>query len=148
MRKYIIKTSLCFLTLFLPYAIIHSQDSILFIVNESVEVVQLTSDIYQHTSYVEMEMWGRVGANGLIIKSASGALMVDTPWNNAQTKTLIEWIRNEWKMEVLKVIVTHSHTDCAGGLKACQEAGIESYGLALTDEYLKQKKQPSLTYTF
>jgi hypothetical protein len=51
MRKYIIKTSLCFLTLFLPYAIIHSQDSILFIVNESVEVVQLTSDIYQHTSY-------------------------------------------------------------------------------------------------
>jgi metallo-beta-lactamase class B len=60
-----------------------------------------------------MEMWGRVGANGLIIKSASGALMVDTPWNNAQTKTLIEWIRNEWKMEVLKVIVTHSHTDCA-----------------------------------
>lgn len=71
-------------------------------------------------------------ANGLIAPlPGGGALLVDTPWNDAQTETLLGWGRRAVG-GIREAVVTHSHADRMGGLGALERHNIRVLANELT----------------
>lgn len=68
-----------------------------------------------------------VPANYLIIEGDSFSLLLDTPWDNAQTDELLNWCDVHLKRPLKKVIITHSHIDRMGGIAAVHRRGLETY---------------------
>ncbi len=102
--------------------------------SKDVEVYTLAPGIWRHVTYKEMEGWGRVPANGLIVQDPMHAIMIDTPWTPEQTAVLLDWVEKNLKAKVEAVIVGHSHVDCLGGLPEIHRRGIKSIGLDKTRE--------------
>lgn len=103
-------------------------------IGKDVEAYALTPGIWRHVTYREVEGFGRVPANGLIVVYMDHALMVDTPWTPEQTAVLLDWVENTLKARVKTVVVSHSHVDSLGGLPEIHRRGIVSIGLDKTRE--------------
>lgn len=106
------------------------------------ELQPITSNCYRHISYNEMDAYGRVPANGLVYVVQRQALVIDTPWNDDQTKRLFQWLTDSIKVTIKGVIPTHWHVDCMGGLKAVHEMGIPTYAHNLTLKITAEKELP------
>src|SRR5512139_2123631 len=52
-----------------------------------------------------------IPSNGLLVKTPRGLLLVDTPWNDARTATLVDWAKRSLGQPVVAAISTHSHGD-------------------------------------
>ena len=96
-------------------------------VREDLEVRSLADGVWLHTSYEEIEDYGRVPANGLVVVSDGEAALIDTPWTNDQTRALAAWLEERLGARLTTVIPTHSHGDCMGGLAAAHDLGARSY---------------------
>jgi metallo-beta-lactamase class B len=102
---------------------------------DEVRVLELDEGVWRHVSSVEYE--GRpLESNGLVIEDPDGAVVIDTPWNDAQASELIAWVERRTGRPPRLLIVTHSHADRAGGLAAFRERGVTSIGHALTARLL------------
>ncbi len=117
-------------------------------IDTAIEVKQINPNIWQHISYKETEKYGRVPANGLVLVDGKEALIIDTPWNDAQTTILIDWIQQKFKTNKLIVLPTHWHEDCMGGLAAAHKRGAESYAQELTLKLAAEKKLPIPKHSF
>lgn len=118
------------------------------LVSDDIEVSPISENILLYVSYLELPDYGKVPANSLLVKTDSGFVVIDTPWNNAQAEVLNNWIENEFKMKVVAVIATHFHADCAGGLGYFNNQVIPTYGLQLTKELCLRTKIPNPSHTF
>ena len=108
-----------------------------------VKVVQLAPNVYQHISYLKLEVWGLVPASGLIYVSGQDAYLIDTPWTQEGTEQLIEWLK-EQKLNLKGAIVSHHHKDASGGLSYLHSLGVKTYAHGLTNELLtKLKREPA-----
>jgi glyoxylase-like metal-dependent hydrolase (beta-lactamase superfamily II) len=58
-------------------------------------------------------------------------VVIDTPWDDALTATLLDWVERELG-GVKAVIVTHFHSDRMGGIAEVHRRGIVSYGHTAT----------------
>ena len=116
--------------------------------NEDLMVEEIGVDIWRHVSYHELQNFGRVPANGLIVVSEGVAALIDTPWTDEQTQRLMDWVSRSLKARVESVIATHSHGDCMGGLAAAHELGVTSYAGELTADRAKAKGLPVPQNTF
>jgi metallo-beta-lactamase class B len=117
-------------------------------VSDDLELTKLPGNAYIHTSYMKLPGYGRVPANGLVYFTRDSAYIVDTPWNDAQTRELIFWIRKNLDVNIAGVIVTHSHNDCMGGLNEIHRRGIKTYSSELTSEIAARNKLPVPENTF
>ncbi len=95
--------------------------------SEDLMVEEIAVDVWRHVSYLELEDFGRVPANGLVVVSEGVAALVDTPWTDGQTQQLIEWVSRSLNARTESVIATHSHVDCMGGLAEAHKLGVVSY---------------------
>lgn len=111
-------------------------------VSSDIMLLQLSENAYQHMSIMEVDGYGKVAANGLIWVDCGEALLIDTPWTNEQTKTLVEWIEEHLRVPVTRFIATHWHGDCMGGLEYLQEKGIDSYANQMTIDIAREKGLP------
>lgn len=59
-------------------------------------------------------------ANGAIVRTASGLVVIDATWSTASAVALLDWIQGNLRMPVQRAIVTHSHQDRAGGWMPAQ----------------------------
>jgi metallo-beta-lactamase class B len=118
------------------------------IVAEDIEVTPISENILLCVSYYNTSKYRHVPANGLLVKTEKGIVIIDTPWNNEQADVLNSWIEKELGQKVIAVIVTHSHADCAGGLGFFNNLGISSYGLDLTKNFCIKDSIPYPSYTF
>ena len=105
------------------------------------QVAQLTDGVYLHTSYANIEGYGYVGANGLVVFDQGNAYIVDTPWSEQDTVRLVEWI-NAKGATVQASVSTHSHEDRTSGIAYLKTQSILTYTSKLTDEILQQTKRP------
>jgi len=112
-----------------------------------VEIAPLKDQVYIYTSYEDMDEYGKVGANGLIIEGKKEAIIIDAPWNNEQTNQLIEWVQDSLKKKVKYVAVTHFHADRIGGIELLKEKSIPAVSGKLTSE-LADKSRPLPDITF
>lgn len=115
---------------------------------EDLSIERIARDIWLHTSTTEMPGYGRVPANGLIVVSAGEAALIDTPWTNPQSEQLVDWLHRSFDVRVTKVVVTHSHQDCMGGLEVLHKAGAASFGLDKTTATARKAGLPVPQHTF
>jgi metallo-beta-lactamase class B len=93
-------------------------------------------------SSTDVPPYGKVSANGLLIKGEEEAVLVDTGWNDEQARLLYEWVAKNWGVKISKVIVTHSHADRMGGLAILQQYGVRSYSLQRTQDICRENHLP------
>ncbi|MFN3196657.1 MAG: subclass B1 metallo-beta-lactamase [Chlorobiota bacterium] len=92
--------------------------------SESLNVIQLSPNIYQHISYLYIEGYGNFPCNGMIYSYGKESVVFDTPIDNKSTIELLEFILNKLESNIKAVIPTHFHVDCIGGLEEVQKQGI------------------------
>ena len=76
-----------------------------------------------------------VPANGLVVNGDS-VLLIDTGWDTAQLKQIIDWTKINLHKSISYCIVTHSHEDRASGIAMLQQYGVKVFALKATDEKL------------
>jgi len=101
-------------------------------------VEPLAPGVWRHVSTKDMEDWGPVAANGLVIVSGAEAALIDTPWTDDQVQALAKWLDASLGAKLTIVIPTHWHADCLGGLSAAHASGAASYASNKTIELAKK----------
>ncbi len=117
-------------------------------ISKDIEVIRLSEHAYVHVSYAEIPPFGRVGSNGLVYTRNGKALLFDTPVNDAQTKTLIDWITDSLKVRIVGFVPNHWHDDCMGGLGYLHSIGVPSYAQEKTIEIARAKGLPCPQHSF
>ena len=133
MRKLTLTTLLTLLLSASPLLAAESRE-----ITPDLHVISLGHGIWRHVSAHELEHFGRVEGNGLIVVSDGEAAVVDTPWTDAETAALFDWIESELGAKVTAVVPTHSHGDCLGGLAEAHRRGAASYSLTKTAEFARE----------
>lgn len=93
----------------------------------SLEVHRISDHAYVHTSYMDVEGFGRVSCNGAVFFDRKEAIVLDTPGDDSVSEELIRWVEDSLHCKVKAVIPTHFHKDCLGGLEAFHRHDIPSY---------------------
>lgn len=106
--------------------------------SEDLKIKQLTAHTFVHISYLETEDYGKVACNGMVVIEDGAAIIFDTPTNDAVSLELIKWVEEVAKATVKKIVVTHFHVDCLGGLQAFHDKHIPSYANQLTISLAKE----------
>ena len=103
--------------------------------SESLEIRQISDHVYQHTSFLQTESFGKVACNGMIVFDKNEAIIFDTPPDNKTSLELIKWVENGLNFKIKAIIPTHFHEDCLGGLEAFHQHKIPSYANNLTIKF-------------
>ena len=111
--------------------------------SDDVEVKKLARGIWLHTTYYDIEGFENFPANGLIIIDSEDAIMIDLPWTDEQAGLLFDWVAEKQDATIKKVIPTHWHIDCTGGLGEAHRRKAESFALDKTVELLKANDEPA-----
>ena len=110
--------------------------------SETLVIIQVSPNVYQHTSFLQTESFGNVPCNGMIVHDNNETVVFDTPVNDEISEELIQWIQNSLKSKINAVVPTHFHDDCLGGLNAFHKHHIPSIANSKTIEIAKEKKLP------
>src|SRR5438045_153585 len=102
------------------------------------EVRRLRSTVWMHVS---KDAQG-VPANGLIVRTRKGLVLVDTGWTEGQTDRLVAWAERALGAFVAQAVVTHSHVDRTGGLPALLRRNVPVAALDLTVDKLRAAGAP------
>ncbi len=133
---------------------VFSENSQIIHINRDVRLKSISENVWVHISDMDMPKWGKVSANGMVVITDNQLVVIDTPWNDAQTQLLIQWFEENYDIDEIKIIVSHYHDDNLGGLNWIHQTGIESYSISKTQEICEEKGLPipkntlSNTYIF
>lgn len=94
---------------------------------DSIEINKVSEHVYRHTSLFHSQDFGVVPCNGMIVVAGREAIVFDTPVSRDASAELIDWVEKELGCSVTRVIPTHGHLDCLGGLEVFHERGIPSH---------------------
>lgn len=112
-------------------------------VSDDIELIKLSEKAYVHVSVSEMDGFGKVSSNGLVLVEHGEAFLFDTPVTNDQTNTLVAWIADSLHATVSTFIPNHWHEDCMGGMEYLHSKGIKSYANQMTVDLAKEKGKTS-----
>lgn len=107
-----------------------------------VQVTELRSGIWLHTSWQTFPDGTRFPSNGLIVREGEQLLLIDTAWGELLTDQLLEWIDSNLKLRVAQAVVTHSHHDRIGGAAALQRRNIKILTHPLTKQLASEQGLP------
>ncbi|MBB6128026.1 subclass B1 metallo-beta-lactamase [Mucilaginibacter lappiensis] len=109
----------------------------------------LTGNVYVYISYGLPDGKTPFPANGLYIVTPAGIILIDTPWDEDQTRQLIDTIKQRYHQKIALCIANHFHTDRTAGLDVLKKNGTKTYTTVLTKQLAKQHndKQPEFTFT-
>jgi len=96
-----------------------------------------TSNVYIHKSFKQVEGFGLVSSNGLVVIDNMNAFIVDTPWSINDTEKLVSWIKSK-NYKLIGSISTHSHDDRSAGIKWLNDNNIPTYASELTNQLLQE----------
>lgn len=102
------------------------------------KIIEIDKGVFLHKSYSQVDGWGLVSANGLVVVNDRKAFIVDTPWSDRDTEKLVNWIRSK-NYELLGSISTHSHDDRTAGIKWLNNHSITTYATELTNNILRDE---------
>ncbi|TGL87849.1 subclass B1 metallo-beta-lactamase [Leptospira congkakensis] len=104
----------------------------------SLEWIKIKETVWIHRSFGEFG--GQVySANGLVVLTNKGAVVVDTPWTESQTEELFSEVQVRFQKEILFLIVTHAHDDRMAGVPLFQKRNIPVYSTSLTAKLAKER---------
>ena len=111
-------------------------------VEDGLYLVRLTDFVYVWTSYKQMEGYGNVGANGLLVAVDKKAMLIDSPWDEPRTERLCKYITDSMHLELIIAVVTHAHDDRIGGIGYLKRQYIPVYALESTTMEAKRLNIP------
>lgn len=117
-------------------------------VRDDLKILRISENVYIHISDLVMKNGARVACNGMICVSDSECVIIDTPVNDDQSKSLIGYVKNILKLNIKAVIPCHWHVDCMGGINEFHKNNIPSYSFKLTQDIAQEKKLPLPQNTF
>lgn len=98
-----------------------------------IQVREVAPDVFMYTSYrVQAGAPAPLPANGLLVRTSQGAVLVDTGWDTDQTLQLLRWVADSLHQRVRLAIVTHAHQDRVGGIAALRANHVRVLGSKLT----------------
>lgn len=111
------------------------------------QITEIDRGVYLHTSYRNIEGYGPVGSNGLVVLDGDQAVIVDTPWSDSDTERLLSWITDRG-LHVRAGVVTHAHEDRTAGLEVLNSKSIPTFASKLTNDILAREGKPIATNVF
>lgn len=108
-------------------------------VSDDFTIKKIKDNVYEHTSYLLTDDFGKVPCNGMIVYDGGEAIVFDTPTNDSIADILIDWVKDSLDCTIVAVIPTHFHDDCLGGLAAFHKNRIPSYASNKTIAFAKAK---------
>ncbi len=66
-------------------------------------------------------------SNSMYVVTSAGVILIDTPWDENQTKPLLDSIWKRHAQKVVLCVVTHFHDDRTAGLDILKENGVTTY---------------------
>jgi metallo-beta-lactamase class B len=97
----------------------------------TIVLTPLSNKVWVHTEYKDLG-GGMYPSNGLLIFTSKGIVMVDTSWDESLTAELLDMVKQNFKQNIVKAIITHAHSDRIGGIKVLREHGISAISTPLT----------------
>lgn len=113
---------------------------------QTLDIVQIKPNLYQHISYSTYK-GHQIPSNGLIYVIANEAVIIDTPWSEAATLKLLDWLKSQGLTAKLS-ISTHSHSDTAAGIPVLNKLNIPTYALNKTNELLAADNKAQASHSF
>ncbi len=107
---------------------------------DKVHFSKLASGVWMHTSYRNVEPWGLIFTNGLVVERETYSVLIDTAWNNEQTEQIIEWAKNTLGKPIRSSIHTHAHSDKMGGMDALHNEGINTFASRMSNELTPKRE--------
>ncbi|MGE4092042.1 MAG: subclass B1 metallo-beta-lactamase [Candidatus Binatia bacterium] len=107
---------------------------------DDVFIEQIADNVWRHVSSKTLPNFGLVPSNGVIAQFGADILLVDSAWNDTQTKLILDWIQQELHGKPSVAIITHAHDDRIGGIHEIHHRGIRTLSSGLTVELAKRQK--------
>lgn len=111
-------------------------------VNADLQLIPLSDSLFIHRSWHDVEPYGRVASNGILLVRAGEALMVDTPMDETKTAQLYHFVKDSLQAKITLVIPGHFHADCTGGLSYLHQQGARSIANNKTIDICRQQDIP------
>lgn len=111
-----------------------------------VELHKVNERIWVHVSYANYN-GSRTPSNGVMAVTSKGLVLIDSPWNNEQTRELLKLAKNIFKKDVTHAVITHAHDDWIGGIEALLENKVDVRSTSLTAKEAEKNgfKRPQAT---
>jgi metallo-beta-lactamase class B len=81
-------------------------------------------------------------ANGLLVTTTKGIVLVDTPWNDRNTRTLLALAKRVFAQPVKLAIITHHHPDRIGGIRTLLKKRIAVWSTEKTADLAVKSGYP------
>lgn len=108
-------------------------------VSDDIELMQLSEKAYVHVSVAEIEGFGKVASNGLVLLDKGEVFLFDSPVTNDQTEVLCNWLSDSLQAAVSVFVPNHWHNDCMGGLEYLHGQGVKSWANQMTVDLAQEK---------
>jgi len=108
--------------------------------SESLSIRKISNHVYEHTSFLTTQDFGKVPCNGMIILDDNEVVVFDTPADDQTSEELINWIENTLHGKITAIVSTHFHDDCLGGLNEFHKHNIPSYAYKYTIDQAKERQ--------
>jgi metallo-beta-lactamase class B len=109
--------------------------------NSPVELSKIGDSVWVHTTHKILGQYN-VPSNGLIIQTSAGLILVDTPWDDSLTISLLETTKTHFNQPIVIAVITHAHIDRIGGIKTLRKSGIRVVSLPLVCQKAKESGYP------
>ena len=102
----------------------------------NLQLKQLSENTWIHVSYLQTNDYGKVPCNGLVYTNQGEGIVFDTPSSDSASIELLNFFKNK-EITINKVVPTHFHYDCLGGLvpfhneEINSESSIQTFDLAV-----------------
>lgn len=110
-------------------------------------VEKIAEGVYLHTSFQQVEGYGLVDANGLVVLDGQDAYIIDTPWSQPDTAALVAWLQAR-NYKVKASVSTHFHDDRTAGIEYLNSISVPTYASEQTNALLKKSGKALATETF
>ncbi len=107
----------------------------------------LSDNLYLHESFMQTKQFGFVGSNGLIFVDGKDAYLIDTPWSEADTIKLVQWVEHQG-LTLTASVSTHSHEDRTAGVGYLNSIGVDTYASTHTNQLLEKAGHPQTKQQF
>jgi len=94
---------------------------------------RIAPGVWLHSAYHTTGSFGSVVSNGLVVENGDSAILIDTAWDDAQTRSILQWARERLRRPIAAAITTHAHSDKMGGMKVLHEAGVKTFAPRLSN---------------
>ncbi|PBJ04604.1 MBL fold metallo-hydrolase [Flavobacterium sp. ACN6] len=108
--------------------------------SDNMIIRKVSTNIYEHTSFLQTHDAGKVSCNGMIVVSEGEAVIFDTPASDQSSVELLDYLTDHMNWMIKAIVATDWHSDALGGLAVFHRYGVNSYASTQTIKLASDNK--------